>query len=102
MTSDDTPIDISTDSTLLNLAEEVYRTKRPRVLRRANEDIVVIAPIQQATRRSARKKTLETEKYPTVASLAGAAGSLPTSAHWDEIRESARDEHIAAKFGTPV
>ena len=94
------PIDVSTDSALLKLAEEVYRTKRARVLRRANEDIAVIAPVQTVKRRSERKKSVEAEKYPTVASLAGAAGSLPTLVRWDEVRESARDEHLTAKFGT--
>jgi hypothetical protein len=99
MASEHAPIDISKDAALLRLAEEVYRTKRPRVLRRANEDIAVIAPLQKTARRPARKTATGTEKYTTVASLAGAAGTLPTPARWEGVRESAREEHLEAKYG---
>lgn len=91
-------IDISADPMLLALAEEVRRTQRPRLLRRADEDIAMIAPVKKGTQRRARKTA--PEKYPTVASLAGAAGTLPVSTSWEEVRESARDEHLAAKLGT--
>lgn len=36
--------------------------------------------------------------YPTVASLAGAAGSLGRAVSWEQMREEARDEHLARKF----
>lgn len=97
MASEYTTIDISADPTLLAPAEEVRRTQRPRLLRRADEDIAMIAPVKKTIPRRVRKAG--SEKYPTVASLAGAAGTLPVSTSWEEVRESSRDEHLAAKFG---
>jgi len=36
--------------------------------------------------------------YPTVASLRGAAGSLPVPVPWPEMRDAAREERLAAKL----
>lgn len=94
-----TTIDISADPTLLALAEEVRCTQRPRLLRRADEDIGMIAPVKKTTRCRARKA--EPEKYPTIASLAGAAGTLPASTSWDEVREISRGEHLRIRYATP-
>ena len=46
-------IDISKDTApnLAELAEEVHRTNRPRILRWADEDIAVIAPVKKAAKR---------------------------------------------------
>jgi len=99
MASDYVPIDVSADPILLELAEQVRRSNRPRVLKRADEDIAVIAPLAGVARRSSRKRKTEGEKYSTIAALAGAAGVLPRPARWEDIRETARDEHLATKFG---
>jgi AbrB family looped-hinge helix DNA binding protein len=40
---------------------------------------------------------LKAPKYPNVASLAGAAGTLPQPMSWDQMREVAREDHLAAK-----
>lgn len=37
--------------------------------------------------------------YPTIASLAGAAGSLPRPMPWEEVVEIAREDHVAAEYG---
>jgi hypothetical protein len=37
---------------IAELAEEVHRTKQPRVIRRADEDIAVLMPAKKAIRRS--------------------------------------------------
>ena len=37
-------------------------------------------------------------KYSTVASLAGAAGSLKSPMSWEDMREIAREDRVAAKF----
>ena len=50
MVSDYAPIDITEAPPLAELVEEVYRTKRPRVLRRANEDVAIIAPVKRSVR----------------------------------------------------
>ena len=38
------------------LAEEVHRTKQPRVIRRADEDLAVIVPVKKAVKRRALPK----------------------------------------------
>ena len=40
------------------------------------------------------KVALKATKYPTVASLRGAAGTLQTPVAWDEMREIAREDHL--------
>lgn len=37
-------------------------------------------------------------KYSTVASLAGAAGKLKSPLSWDEMRDIAREDRLAAKY----
>ena len=37
---------------------------------------------------------IEKAKYPTIASLAGAAGSLKQPKTWKEMRELAREDHV--------
>ncbi|MBI1801728.1 MAG: hypothetical protein HYR71_08890 [Chloroflexi bacterium] len=39
-------------------------------------------------------------RYPSVASLEGAAGSLRDDLLWQKVRERAREECILRKFGT--
>jgi antitoxin PrlF len=39
-------------------------------------------------------------KYPTVASLQGAAGSLPRPLSWREMREIAYDDRLATQLGS--
>ena len=39
-------------------------------------------------------------KYPTVASLQGAAGSLPRPLSWREMREIAYEDRLAAQLGS--
>lgn len=41
---------------------------------------------------------LRVPQYPNVASLAGAAGSLGRNVSWEELRDSAREDHLAHKF----
>ena len=44
------------------------------------------------------KATVEAAPYPTIESLAGAAGSLPKPMSWHEMREIAREDRLKAKF----
>ena len=43
-----TPLDISKQPDLLRLAEEVYKTKTPKILTRDNESIAVVMPLVSA------------------------------------------------------
>jgi AbrB family looped-hinge helix DNA binding protein len=38
-------------------------------------------------------------KYPNIASLRGAAGKLPQPLSWPEMRDIAREERLANKYG---
>ena len=51
-------IDLNTGDVpdIAELAEEVHRTKQPRVIRRADEDLAVIVPVKKATKRRALPK----------------------------------------------
>jgi len=42
--------------------------------------------------------TLKTPTYPTIESLAGAAGSLDKPLSWDEMRRIAIEDHLAEKY----
>ena len=50
MVAEQEPIDISTMPELARLADEVRRTRRPRVLRRGNVDVAVLVPLTSAVR----------------------------------------------------
>lgn len=43
---------------------------------------------------------LRVPPYPTVASLAGAAGSLKEPRSWEEMREIAREDRLAGKMAS--
>jgi hypothetical protein len=51
-------IDLNTDDVpdIAQVAEEVHRTKQPRVIRRADEDLAVIVPVKKAAKRRALPK----------------------------------------------
>ena len=87
-------VDISTIPELARLADEVQRTRQARVLRRDGEDVALLVPVMPLPRRRA-KKTLS-RRFPDIASLAGAAGSLPRPLTWQEIEEIVRDERAEA------
>ena len=50
-----TPIDITDAPDLLQLAEEVRRSGKPRLLRRDDEDVAVLSPVTTPAKRRARK-----------------------------------------------
>jgi len=53
MAQQPTPVDVSDLPDLLRLAEEVRATRRPRVLRRGDEDLAVLMPLASQTRAAA-------------------------------------------------
>ena len=80
------PIDISGMPEVAQLADEVERTKRPRVLRRGDKDVAVLMPATSAL----------DEGYQSIPAL-----TPPRS--WDEVTQLAADEHAqhAAQEGLP-
>jgi hypothetical protein len=56
MTTEYASIDIGNAPSLGELADEVRRTNRPLVLKRADEDIAIISPVKKTMKRSPIKK----------------------------------------------
>ncbi len=83
-----TPIDISNTPDLLRLAEEVAESGKPRVLRRADEDVAVLMPVKKpaARRHTARKKTKE--DYEAFRSSAGSWDDVDTDKFIEDMYES--------------
>ncbi len=82
------PIDISNTPDLLRLAEEVAASGKPRVLRRADEDVAVLMPVKKAAsrRRIGRNKTKE--DYEAFLSSAGSWSDVDTDKLIEDIYES--------------
>lgn len=59
MTYDVVRIDTTPPPDLAELAEEVARTRRPRVLRRGETDLAVLSPTPSARRRRAQPLTID-------------------------------------------
>ncbi len=89
------PIDISQTSvpSLADLAEEVRRTKRPRVLRRADQDVAIISPVRKAVRRSPFKPKSQAD----IAAFLSAAGGWKDVVDTDKLRED-----ITASRALPI
>ena len=58
------PIDISDTADLLRLAEEVHRTRTPRLVRRNREDFVVVSPAPPASKPRRPRGRVLTEDDP--------------------------------------
>lgn len=90
-------------SQLQQLVDEVQKTKQSQTVRLADGVVAVVKPDRKAVERKAKRsrttvKGLD-QKYQTIASLAGAAGTLPRPLSWQEMREIAWEDHILDKFG---
>ena len=59
MAKDIERIDISHTPELLRLAEEVQRSKQPRILRRDREDVAVVFPVTAKTAAGRREQVIE-------------------------------------------
>lgn len=54
-------VDVSDSPDLLRLAEEVQRTRQPRVLRRDRQDVAVVFPLTARTAHGRRAETIEAQ-----------------------------------------
>ena len=85
------------------VVDEVRKTRQSQTVRLANGVVAVIKPERKpAAHRAKRTRAAGKEpalKYPTIASLAGAAGSLPRPLSWQEIHEIAWEDHVLEKLG---
>lgn len=92
MASEYAPIDISQGNVpdLAELAEEVRRTNRPRVLRRADVDIAVIAPVRKPGKPSSVRKKSAADMAAFWSSFGGWADVVDTDQLKADIAESRR------------
>src|SRR3712207_5451270 len=65
------PIDISNTPDLIRLVEEVAESGKPRVLRRADEDVAVLLPVKKGAARRRTGRTKTTADYAAFRSSAG-------------------------------
>ena len=64
MASELSPIDISTIPELAHLVDEVQRTRRSRVIRRADEAVAVLSPVAPAPKKRRTRGRVLTEDDP--------------------------------------
>ena len=82
------PIDISNIPELVRIAEEVEATKKPRVLKRNNTPIAILAPVKKNHANQAKRKAVQ-----ETLALAGAWKDLPSDQmeeELDRIRHSSK------------
>lgn len=72
-----TPIDITNMPDLVGIVEEVQRTKRPRVLRREEQDVAVVVPLPS---------DMDTAGNPSAAAVAAA---LAAGGSWEGLVDAA-------------
>ncbi len=77
MTREAAPIDISTMPDLAQLADEVARTRQPRVLRRGETDIAVLSPARPRPR-PRRKRISEADIAASLAAAGAWKGRVDT------------------------
>ena len=83
------PMDISTEPVLLRLAEEVLTSGEPRVLRREDEDLVMVTPVRP-TRARRLKRTPSKAAYEAFLASAGSWSDVDTDKLVADIYESRR------------
>jgi hypothetical protein len=85
------PIDIGDTSELLQLAEEVHRSHRPRLLRRNGEDLALVVPLPQPVEGHQRPRAITAEEYEAFRSAGGSwKGLVDTDKLIEDIYESRR------------
>jgi hypothetical protein len=97
MAHEDPAIDLNKGDVpdLAELAEEVHRTNRPRLIRRADEDIAIISPIRKVAKRQPDSPA-PVSAIPHY-TLEQVLGSVPTPPHLhgkdiDEMIREAKEE----------
>ncbi|GAC1559709.1 MAG: hypothetical protein NVS2B7_34200 [Herpetosiphon sp.] len=82
------PLDISSVPDLLRLAEEVATTGKPRLLRRAGEDVAILMPLTSGTLRRRLPRTKTAADYDAFRASAGSWHDLDLDAFLKDNVES--------------
>ncbi len=96
MAAEPQPIDITHLPELAHLVDEVRRTHRPRLLRRANVDLAVLSPLPEPRRPQPR--TGQKQQANALAVVARTAGALRSDIPFPGIdaERAAAEEAMAA------
>ncbi len=82
------PIDVTDTPELLRLAEEVRRTGRPRVLRRADEDLAVLSPVAIPAKRGSKRVKADADRAAFLSSAGGWEGNVDVDTFLEDSYES--------------
>jgi hypothetical protein len=83
------PVDVTDAPEVLRLAEEVRRSKVPRILRRNGEEIAVLTPVPATRTRWSKAKT-EADEEAFLASAGGWRGVIDVVKFIEDLDESRR------------
>jgi hypothetical protein len=95
-------IDVSAMPELASLAEDVERTRTPRVIERNGEPLALLVPTRRRGRRGVRRTLVDTSALPpipyrTLDDLIADREAPPTRTFsWDEIKETIDRERAQA------
>lgn len=85
-----TPVDVTNTPDLLRLAEEVRRSGRARVLRRADEDLAVLSPVAPPAKRRSKRVRTEADREAFLSSAGGWKGLVDVDQFLKDLEESRR------------
>ncbi len=76
-------VDISDTFDLLRLAEEVHRTQTPRLVRRHDQDLVIVSPAPRSVRRRSVRRLTEDDPLLSLIGLgrSGRPGDVSENKH---------------------
>ena len=83
-------IDVSRIPELLRIAEQVGKSREPRILRRDQEELAVVMPLARIPRRRRRVRVRTKEDLEAFSSAAGGWKDLDTDKIVEEIYEDRR------------
>ena len=84
MTTNPTPIDISSNAELLRLAEEVEATKKPRELKRDRKTLAILMPVT-ASAKGKKKRAITKVDYAAFRAAFGSWKDVDTKALLNDI-----------------
>jgi hypothetical protein len=88
------PIEVTSNTDLLRLIEEVSRTNRPKTLSRGNEPIVVVSPVRK--RRAGKSPSAE-----DIAATKASAGAWRGLVDVERFKEENRRQKLVATRPAP-
>lgn len=96
MAEEPNPIDISNLPELLRIAEEVRATRRSRLLKRGNESVAIVTPVE--TRGGRAKRVTKPDREATLAAAGSWSGLVDAEALKEQIRAERGSDRAPASL----